>query len=62
MTLNMLSSAFLSVSRLRDNGAECASEVNGTPSGLKSSMCTLHLIVTNSGATLYMSGWLDLAQ
>ncbi len=41
---------------------ECASGVNGTPSSLKSSLCTLHLIVTNFGATLNMSGWLELAQ
>jgi hypothetical protein len=62
MTLNTLSSALLPVSRLPIHEAEYASGVNGTPSGLKNSMCTLHLIVTNFGATLYMSGWLDLAQ
>ena len=62
MTLTMSSSVLLSVSRHPNNGAEYASGVNGTPSGLKSSMCTLHLIVTNFGATLYISGWLNLSQ
>ena len=32
----------------------------GTPSGLKSSLCTLHLIVTNFGATLGTDDWLNL--
>ncbi len=34
----------------------------GSPYGLYGSLCTLHLAVASFGATLDMSGWLDLTQ